>query len=309
MRQSWDLRPAGKVGGAWLVFTSVSALCLGLAWGQIGTVQAQEEPQKDEPPAAAKDEAAEPAAKAPAPSRSAAAEEGTKPPARENMLQWAIRASGPIGLFLLCLSVYFTALVIRLFMEYRVSEAVPTPPGREARGRDPRQEVPGSVRRLQGERLVPGPAGPHGIANLPNGRPEAKEAMLAMSDEIVTGLEMKISYLATIGTLGPMIGLVGTVWGMIMSFQDHRHRGRRAAPAREGRRGNLHGALHHARGHHPVGAGDLLLRLLPQPDLPDDDGSQQGRRSDHQLAGRGGQDLETGLSQLPPEATIHGRHR
>ena len=43
------------------------------------------------------------------------------------MLQWAIRASGPIGLFLLCLSIYFTALVIRLFMEYRVSEAVPTP--------------------------------------------------------------------------------------------------------------------------------------------------------------------------------------
>ena len=31
---------------------------------------------------------------------------------------------------------------------------------------------------------------------------------MAMTDEIVTGLEMKISYLATIGTLGPMIGLI-----------------------------------------------------------------------------------------------------
>ena len=30
-----------------------------------------------------------------------------------------------VGLFLLCLSVYFTALVIKLFMELRVSEAVP----------------------------------------------------------------------------------------------------------------------------------------------------------------------------------------
>jgi biopolymer transport protein ExbB len=30
---------------------------------------------------------------------------------------------------------------------------------------------------------------------------------------------MKISYLAIIGTLGPMIGLVGTIWGMIKSFQ------------------------------------------------------------------------------------------
>ena len=31
--------------------------------------------------------------------------------------------------------------------------------GRAARGRDPRQEVPGRLRRLQGQRLVPGPAG------------------------------------------------------------------------------------------------------------------------------------------------------
>ena len=41
------------------------------------------------------------------------------------MLQWAIRASGPIGAFLLLLSIYFTALVIRLFMEFRITEAVP----------------------------------------------------------------------------------------------------------------------------------------------------------------------------------------
>ena len=59
-----------------------------------------------------------------------------------------------------------------------------------------------------------------GIANLPNGRPEAKEAMQQVSEEMVTSMEMKISYLAIIGTLGPMIGLVGTIWGMIMSFQE-----------------------------------------------------------------------------------------
>ena len=58
-----------------------------------------------------------------------------------------------------------------------------------------------------------------GVANLPNGRPEAKEAMNTLAEEIVIGMEARISYLATIGTLGPMIGLVGTIWGMIMSFQ------------------------------------------------------------------------------------------
>lgn len=220
MRQSWELRPAGKVGGAWFVFTAVSTLCIGLAWGQVATLRAQEGAAKEEPPAAAKDEAAEPPAKAPASQPSSdTTDEGTRPPARENMLQWAIRASGPIGLFLLCLSVYFTALVIRLFMEYRVSEAVPAPlvEKLEAAIRDRKFQEAYDVCKESDSflaRLVR-----TGIANLPNGRPEAKEAMLAVSEEIVTGLEMKISYLATIGTLGPMIGLVGTVWGMIMSFQ------------------------------------------------------------------------------------------
>jgi biopolymer transport protein ExbB len=58
-----------------------------------------------------------------------------------------------------------------------------------------------------------------GIANLPNGRAEAKEAMNVASEEMVVTMESRISYLATIGTLGPMIGLVGTIWGMIHSFQ------------------------------------------------------------------------------------------
>ena len=48
--------------------------------------------------------------------------------------------------------------------------------------------------------------------------------MQATQDEIVTSMEgARISYLAIIGTLGPMIGLVGTIAGMIASFQEMRH--------------------------------------------------------------------------------------
>ena len=142
------------------------------------------------------------------------------PPARENMLQWAIRASGPIGACLLVLSIYFTALVIRLFMEFRVSEAVPPVlvDKLETAIRDKKFQDAYDVCKDNDSflaRLVR-----TGIANLPNGRAEAKEAMETTTEEIVTSMEMKISYLAIIGTLGPMIGLVGTIWGMIMSFQE-----------------------------------------------------------------------------------------
>ncbi|WP_165251377.1 MotA/TolQ/ExbB proton channel family protein [Paludisphaera soli] len=216
---------ARLAGGAWLAFSTATALLIWLAAGGAASLSAQE-PAKEEAPAAEApaEPAPEPAAEAPAPAEEGAApaagEEGSAPAAPENMLQWAIRASGPIGVFLVFLSVYFTALVIRLFIEYRVSEAVPPPlvEKLEAAIRDKKFQEAYDLCRDNDSflaRLVR-----TGIANLPNGRAEAKEAMATTSAEIVTELEMKISYLATIGTLGPMIGLVGTVWGMIESFRE-----------------------------------------------------------------------------------------
>ena len=207
-----------RVGGRWVIFLAASGLLCWTALGPLGRATGQEpakgEVAKDAPPAK---DAAEPAPKADA---AAPAADGSAPPRRENMLQWAIRASGPIGLFLLCLSVYFTALVIRLFMEFRVSEAVPAPliEKLETAIKDKKfQDAYDACKDNDSflARLVR-----TGIANLPAGRPEAKEAILEASEEINTHLDMKISYLAIIGTLGPMIGLVGTIWGMIMSFQE-----------------------------------------------------------------------------------------
>jgi len=170
----------------------------------------------------AQENKAEPAADAPAPaSAPAAAAEGTAPPAPTSMLSWIMKSSGPIGLFgLLPMSIYLIALIVRLFMELRISEAVPPPlvEKLETAIKEKKfQEAYDACRDSESylARLVR-----TGIANLPNGRPEAKESMVAMTEEIVTGMESKISYLAIIGQLGPMIGLVGTLMGMIMSFQE-----------------------------------------------------------------------------------------
>jgi biopolymer transport protein ExbB len=158
--------------------------------------------------------AAAPAADAPA---SAPA---TKAEGKKSMLMWAIEASGPIGLFLLMLSVYFTALVIRLFMEYRVSEAVPAPLIDKLETAIKEKKFQEAYDACRDDNSFLARLVRTGVANLPNGRAEAKEAMNTLGEEIVVTMESRISYLATIGTLGPMIGLVGTVWGMILSFQE-----------------------------------------------------------------------------------------
>jgi biopolymer transport protein ExbB len=214
MPQLSPFPPSDHAKRAWVFLILVAGFWVWISSGAAGLVLAQEAGKTD----AAKDEAA---AEAPAKSAGApAANAGTTPPPTRNMLQWAIHASGPIGGFLLLLSIYFTALVIRLFMEFRVIEAVPASlvERLEAAIRDKKfQDAYDACKDNDSflARLVR-----TGIANLPNGRPEAKEAMQAATEEIVTTLEMKISYLAIIGTLGPMIGLVGTIWGMIMSFQE-----------------------------------------------------------------------------------------
>jgi biopolymer transport protein ExbB len=156
---------------------------------------------------------------APNPAAAPASTGGTEAPRPTSMLMWAIKASGPIGFCLLLLSIYFTALVIRLFMEFRMTEAVPPALVEKLDTAIKERKFQEAYDACRDNDSFLARVVRTGVANLPNGRAEAKEAMHDVTEEIVTGMEARISYLAIIGTLGPMIGLVGTIWGMIMSFQ------------------------------------------------------------------------------------------
>lgn len=59
-----------------------------------------------------------------------------------------------------------------------------------------------------------------GMGRLQYGIEDAREAAFNMVDSVRAGKENLITYLGTIGTLGPMIGLVGTVYGMILAFME-----------------------------------------------------------------------------------------
>jgi biopolymer transport protein ExbB len=145
-------------------------------------------------------------------------EAATAPAAPKSTFWWIIRSSGPIGALILCLSIYFVATVIRLFIELRPEVAMPP------------DEVAHCEQLLQARdyqglydfsskcqsfycRLVS-----IGIAELPSGLAEAREIMDRNADAETVDMERKISMLAVLGTLGPMIGLVGTLQGMIESF-------------------------------------------------------------------------------------------
>jgi biopolymer transport protein ExbB len=189
------------------------------AWAPAPVVVGQDAKEAAKDEAAAKEEPAAKEEAAPA-AKDATATEGAKPPPPKTMLWWFLEAAGPIGIFLVFVSIYLVQLVIRLFMELKVTEAVPPALVEKldtAIKEKKFQEAYDACRENESflARLVR-----TGVANLPNGRPEAKEAMNNTSEEIVMGMEQKIGYLAMIGQLGPLVGLVGTLIGMIMSFQE-----------------------------------------------------------------------------------------
>ncbi len=193
------------------------ALLAAFAWSSAA-IPAPARAQQDEAPAAdapaAEAPAAAPAADAGAGAAAAAA------PKPKSFLWYAVESSGLIGLILLGLSIYLVAVVIRLFMEFRVNEAVPPALVEKLEATIKEKKFQEAYDACREDNSYLAKLVRTGVANLPISRAEAKEAMNATSEEVLVTMESKISYLAVVGTLGPMLGLLGTVWGMIMAFQN-----------------------------------------------------------------------------------------
>jgi biopolymer transport protein ExbB len=146
----------------------------------------------------------------------AAAEEET--PVETSTFLWIIKTSGVIGAFLLLLSIYFIATVVRLFLELREEATAPPVVVQQCQSLLEQRNVQGMYDALKGDEAYFSQVLATGIAELPHGLDEARDAAERQADAQTVEMEKKISMLAVLGTLGPMIGLLGTLKGMIGSF-------------------------------------------------------------------------------------------
>lgn len=138
----------------------------------------------------------------------------------ESFIAWMIRASGPLGALMLAMSFYLTALVVWMFLEYRMSKAIPEKLTCDIAELTRLRRFGDIPTRLAGDDSFLGIVLRSGFRKLPTGGMNgALSAMAAANEAETMRMEHRTTYLATIGTLGPMLGLLGTVYGMIISFR------------------------------------------------------------------------------------------
>ena len=149
----------------------------------------------------------------------AAAGEVARPAQPESIFVWMIRASGPIFVIILGMSFYLIAAGAWMAMDYRPSVAMPPTLIHEVNELVAAKRFSEAYAKLCLDMSFLARTLASGVRKLPSGPAAAQRAMEMTNEDETMRREHRTTYLATVGTLGPMIGLVGTVYGMILSFQ------------------------------------------------------------------------------------------
>jgi biopolymer transport protein ExbB len=137
----------------------------------------------------------------------------------ESFLNWMAHASGPIGIVIVLMSFYLIALVVWMGINFRTPAAVPRELVQSVRDLLEQAKYNEAYHKVMGDPSFLARVLAAGVLKLPSGLTQAKRALELANEDATMEMEHRTTYLATVGTLGPMIGLVGTVYGMIMAFR------------------------------------------------------------------------------------------
>jgi len=122
------------------------------------------------------------------------------------------------GPLLLAVSISLVALVVLLALDLRMSAAIPPGFVDEFTDTVNKRKFKEAFDLSRNDPSFLGQVLTAGMSRLQYGLEDAREAAMNTLEAIKSDKEQKNNYNAVIATLGPMFGLVGTVYGMIKSF-------------------------------------------------------------------------------------------
>jgi biopolymer transport protein ExbB len=136
----------------------------------------------------------------------------------QTYLGWFLRSSGVIGLFILMLALYMIFTVVRLNTSLHPDVAAPPDQLTSIQDLLEQNDHKGVISYVRSNDSFLCRVLTLGLVELPNGLAHARDYMERHGEAEAVEMENRISMLAVLGSIGPMIGLIGTLKGMIASF-------------------------------------------------------------------------------------------
>ncbi len=140
-------------------------------------------------------------------------------PEEKSFLGWLIEASGFFGLILLILSFVMVALIMMNVLQVRRDNMLPAAFIETFEQKLAAKDYQGAYDTAKNDDSFVARVLAAGLSKLNRGYEEAIEGMQEVGEEENMTLDHRLSYLALIGSIAPMFGLMGTVYGMIQSFE------------------------------------------------------------------------------------------
>ncbi|MBX9678745.1 MAG: MotA/TolQ/ExbB proton channel family protein [Gemmataceae bacterium] len=182
----------------------IPALVMLFVFGLLASTPTSARAQDNDPPAEEKKDGAD---------------EGAKTKSQPNRFVHFFQSIGWLfGIIFLVVSIGTVALIIVLLFDLKLSEAMNPDFVNEFTGLVNKRQFKQAFELCKNDTSFLARVMTAGMGRLQYGIEDAREAMIGMVETIKASKEGLISYLASIGTLGPMLGLVGTVSGMIGAF-------------------------------------------------------------------------------------------
>jgi len=138
---------------------------------------------------------------------------------------------GTIGWILWALSIVTLAIIVQYFITIRRDNILPPVVLEQIREMFDEKQYGEAIEMSAGEPSFLSYVVHAGLSDASHGYPAMERAMEEAAEERTTKLLRQIEWLNLIGNISPMLGLFGTVWGMIMAFQTLAASGGTAEPA------------------------------------------------------------------------------
>ena len=152
----------------------------------------------------------------------ASAQEAGAPrePAEGPDLRELLDAGGTVGLLIIGLSIAMVAVIVQQILAVRRGKLVPRGLAGEAHGLVTRKRFKEAAELGQRRGGLLGRLVHAGATEADRGYEAAEKAMEDAAAEEAARLTRRAEYLSVIATVAPMLGLLGTVWGMMLAFSE-----------------------------------------------------------------------------------------